>query len=172
MRDSADCLVTQEALATCNTRARRRPHHLRTGRDPSSAAEVSEAVRALTHLNVEALRAEWRARYGAPLPPLRSGEHLRRLLAWRMQADVLGGLDAETRRALLKNTSLPKAPGLQTGERLVRVWQAKTYEVEVLDQGFRLDGRAFGSLSEVARKITGVRWNGPRFFGLRPEPQA
>ncbi len=172
MTDVADSLLTKRALPDYNTRARLRTHHPRTGRDPSSAAEVPEAVRALTHLKVEALRAEWRARYGPPVPPLRSGEHLRRLLAWRMQADVLGGLDAETRRALLKNTSLPKAPGLQTRERLVRVWQGKTYEVEVLDQGFRLDGRAFGSLSEVARKITGVRWNGPRFFGLRPEQRA
>jgi len=53
------------------------------------------------------------------------------------------------------------------GTILVREHQDKTHRVEVLEQGFRWEGETYASLSVIARAITGVRWNGPRFFGLR-----
>ncbi len=131
-----------------------------------SEAEVTRQVRALEGLGVEALRAQWRARYGAP-PRLRSADHLARLLAWRMQAQALGGLDTETRQALARKSSRPRGPGLQPGCKVVREWRGVRHEVEVTEAGLRYAGRPFDSLSQVAREITGVRWNGPRFFGLR-----
>jgi len=52
------------------------------------------------------------------------------------------------------------------GTRLVREWQGRVHEVVVLDEGFLWSGKRHGSLSEIARAITGTRWSGPRFFGL------
>lgn len=137
----------------------------------SEAAEgrITEEVRALASMNIDALRAEWRARYGPP-PSLRSTDHIRRLLAWRIQAEAFGGLEGETRRALLKNTRKTSGPRLGPGVRLAREWKGERHEVEVLDRGVEYRGRTYESLSHVAREITGVRWNGPRFFGLREEP--
>ena len=58
------------------------------------------------------------------------------------------------------------APALAPGSRLIREWRGRTHTVDVLDSGFRCDGKQYRSLSEIARAITGGRWSGPRFFGL------
>jgi hypothetical protein len=58
---------------------------------------------------------------------------------------------------------------IKAGAVLVRTWQGKAYQVSVLDEGFSFEGRTYPSLSVVAREITGTRWNGPRFFGLREQ---
>ncbi len=126
----------------------------------------------LETLGLDALRSLWRARYGAP-PALRSPELLRLMLAWRIQAAQAGGLDRDAKLALRRPVA--KRGGLEPvpGARLVREWQGRTHEVVVMnDGGFLYRGDRYGSLSEVARAITGVRWNGPRFFGLRKEALA
>ena len=134
------------------------------------ADRIAEEVRALEALDLTGLREVWcRQGYGKP-PKMRSKELLARLLAWKIQADAFGGLDAATIR-VLKSSSVPKArPIVQPGARLAREWQGRRYEVEALDNGFRHDGQDYRSLSEVARAITGTRWNGLRFFGLREAP--
>jgi hypothetical protein len=131
---------------------------------------IARKVGALAGLDLEGLRAAWRARYGAP-PPLRSVDLLRLMLAWRLQAEALGGLDRETRRQLKRRGAL-NAEGLQlgVGARLRREWQGRTVEVEVEAAGFRWEGTLYPSLSAAATANAGSRWNGPRFFGLR-EPQ-
>ena len=131
------------------------------------ADDLDRTIAAIEQLNLEGLREEWARRYGAP-PPLRSVPILRMLLAWRTQAAVRGGLDAETRRALARKGRL-KAEGLELGigARLTRQWQGRTHEVIVEAAGFRWEGRTYKSLSAVATAISGSRWNGPRFFGLR-----
>jgi hypothetical protein len=130
------------------------------------ADRVTAEVRALEALDLLGLRNEWRRRYGSP-PAMRSRELLARLLAWRIQADAFGGLDASTIR-LLKAERLPQpVPSLTPGARLTRDWQGRSHAVDVLERGFRYDGSEYRSLSEVARVITGTRWNGLRFFGLR-----
>jgi hypothetical protein len=133
----------------------------------------SDHAAALEGLNLEDLRAAWRARYGAP-PALRSIELVRLMLAWRMQAEESGGLDAETRRALrAAPPASARAGALSPGARLAREWQGAVHEAIVLaDSGFLYRGERYKSLSEIARAITGVRWNGPRFFGLRAETKA
>lgn len=132
-----------------------------------SASDVDSEVQALSGLNLEGLRAAWRARYGAP-PKLRSPELLGFMLAWRMQAAALGGLDADTRRALRRPVGEKPRPKVTGGSRLVREWDGVRHEVTVLnDGGFEYRGERHRSLSEIARLITGTRWNGPRFFGLR-----
>jgi Protein of unknown function (DUF2924) len=138
----------------------------------SDASMVADEVQALTALDLEGLRAEWRRRYCVP-PKLRSPELLRLALAWRMQSEVLGGLDGETRAALRRSTIATKAPPrLSNGVRLVREWQGVRHEVVVVEGGFLHQGKTHRSLSEIARSITGSRWNGPRFFGLRDKAAA
>ncbi len=132
----------------------------------TEVAELERAVLALEALDLEGLRAEWRQHWGLP-PRLRSVQLLRHLIAWRIQAEALGGLDAETKR-LLRATSVPRRGlVLQPGQRLVREWRGRRYDVDIVEGGFTHAGRTFKSLSEVARAITGTQWNGPRFFGLR-----
>lgn len=130
------------------------------------ADRVTAEVRALEALDLHGLRGEWRKRYGQP-PKMRSRELLARLLAWRIQADAFGGLDQTTIRLLNAESLPPPKPLLEPGTRLVREWQGRRYEVDVLEKGFRFGGTDYGSLSQIARAITGTRWNGLRFFGLR-----
>jgi hypothetical protein len=130
------------------------------------AERVTQEVRALEALDLHGLRDEWRERYGEP-PKMRSRELLARLLAWRIQADAFGGLDAATIRLLKSDRLPPPRPRLRAGERVVREWHGRTHQVDVLENGFRYNGADYRSLSEIARVITGTRWNGLRFFGLR-----
>ena len=135
---------------------------------PNTAAAVDAEVTALLPLDLEGLRSVWRERYGPP-PPLRSPDLLRRMLAWRIQSEALGGLPLKTIKALRSRTALPddRGPRLDPGTRLVREFKGQRHEAVILEDGVRYAGQRYGSLSEVARTITGVRWNGPRFFGLR-----
>lgn len=134
------------------------------------AERITQEVRALEALDLHGLRDQWRKRYGDP-PKMRSRELLARLLAWRIQADAFGGLDATTIR-LLKTDRVPNLkPQLSPGSRLSREWQGRRHDVEVIEAGFRYAGADYRSLSEVARMITGTRWNGLRFFGLRETPK-
>jgi hypothetical protein len=130
-------------------------------------SHLQASVDELETLGLEDLRARWAHHYGAP-PPLRSVPILRALLAWRLQADALGGLDPETRKALRRKGRL-RAEGLDlgVGARLTRTWQGRSVEVIVEAGGFRWEDRLYRSLSAVATAIAGSRWNGPRFFGLR-----
>lgn len=132
-----------------------------------SPSDVTEEVQALARLDLEGLRDVWRRRFGPP-PSLRSPDLLRHALAWRLQAANFGALDPETRRQLRRPiSSIPSVPQPAAGTRLAREWKGERFEVEVTGDDFLHRGKRYASLSEVARAITGVRWNGPRFFGLR-----
>lgn len=128
---------------------------------------VQQEVEALLRLDLGGLRAAWQRRYGAP-PPLRSVELLRYLLAWRIQAEAMGGLDHATRRTLQRRGPVQREGlALGPGARITREWRGRIVEVVVEETGFRWDGVLFSSLSAAATAIAGSRWNGPRFFGLR-----
>jgi len=129
--------------------------------------DVEAQVGALEDLDLHALRDKWRERFGAP-PNFRSTGMLRLLLAWRIQAVALGGLDRDTLAALAR-TGRVVAEGhdLGIGATLRRVWNGEDHVVTVVDKGFEWNGRTFKSLSAAATAIAGTRWNGPRFFGLR-----
>ena len=133
---------------------------------PIDVEAIRAEVRAFADLDLAALRAAWSCRYGTP-PRMRSKDLFARLLAWRIQADAFGGLDSATRR-VLERQELPLRPApLPPGSRLSREYQGMRYDVEVTEHGFVHAGITYGSLSAIARVITGTRWNGPRFFGLR-----
>lgn len=132
----------------------------------------------IEELDLGGLKERWRLLFGKE-PPGYSTAMMRGRLCYRVQELAMGGL-SETARATLRD-ALPDGEGgggkLQrrkpvdgmpvTGTRLMRDWQGKRYEVVVTGQGFELDGRLFRSLSAVAREITGTRWNGWKFFGLK-----
>ncbi len=136
-----------------------------------AAVTMIEEVQALDRLDLEGLRQVWKRRYGSP-PKLRAVELLRLILAWRIQAGEYGGLDRTTRLALRQTSLGAKGPRLSKGLTITREWQGRRHEVETLADGFSWNGQTYPSLSAVARAITGTRWNGPRFFGLRAEEMA
>lgn len=140
----------------------------------SDDGRLTEEVRALQAMNIDALREEWRRRLKEPPPALRAADLLRRCLADRIQTEVLGqDLDLQRRLARLVRGhgrgEKPRGaqPIFRPGTLLVREYAGRTHRVEVLAEGFLWEERRWKSLSEIARAITGVRWNGPRFFGLR-----
>ena len=129
------------------------------------ASDIETQVRSLEQMNLKALRDFWQERWGSP-PKLRSVELLRLIMAWRVQAAAEGGLSAEV-RARLRSKYMPRVPTPPAGTRLTREYRGVPYTAVVGEWGIEYAGRTYGSLSEVAREITGTRWNGPRFFGLR-----
>ena len=91
---------------------------------------------------------------------------------WRPSPDDRRLLDQLVKAAAAKpNGRLELPRRIKPGSELVRTWKGKTYRVMVMADGFAYDGKTFASLSEIASEITGTRWNGPRFFGLRLERQ-
>ena len=141
-------------------------HNSRTQEAQAPALEI--ALNAMEDMSLDALRSKWSCVEGSP-PPLRSVELLRLLLAWRLQAKAYGGLD-RTERRKIGRSNLPAREGLSLGEGAVlsRQWQGSRVEVIVEANGFRWDGVVYKSLSAAATAIAGTKWNGPRFFGLRP----
>lgn len=122
------------------------------------------------------LLALWATYYEGVTPPhnIRNGL-LRRAIAYRLQERVLGGLKPAQRRTLeavavgetVGTVKIAPSSSVEPGTRLVREWHGRIYEVQVLADGVQLNGQTYRSLSDVARAITGVRWSGPRFFGLK-----
>ena len=143
-------------------------------------SENSE-IAALEAPGLAQLRTEWGRHFSEPVPAVRSVEFLRGLIAWRRQAANAGGLTADTRRRLRRlaeayerDPDYTPSPtlDLKPGTVLEREWHGVRHRVEVLDDGFAYDGAWFGSLSEVAHHITGTRWNGRLFFGLKGKAKA
>jgi hypothetical protein len=128
-----------------------------------SVAEIETMERA-------ALLAAWDQLFGSPVPKGLSQPFLRRFLAFEVQARQLGGLprgfiaSLDRRVAELEGRA---SPTVKPGGRLLREWNGATHVVEVTDAGYVWNGQTWSSLSAVARAITGARWSGPRFFGLR-----
>lgn len=125
----------------------------------------AQLLQRLETANLLELRAEWEQRFGTA-PRLRSPDLLRSILAWRIQAAAEGGLDRVTRKLLAGKAAGPELL-LPEGTVITREWKGQRHEVEVAEGSFIYRSERWKSLSEVARAITGTRWNGPRFFGLR-----
>ena len=119
-------------------------------------------IAALATLSPAQLRDEWVQQHGEAAPSL-SADLLRLGLAYRMQEQALGGLDAATRRVL---DGQRVQPTLAAGTRLLRSWQGRTVSVTVTDTGFDHDGREWPSLTAIATSVTGTQYSGPRFFGI------
>ena len=138
--------------------------------------DLARDVRNLSTLGVKALKDKWLALYGVEPPRQISRAFMLRALAYRMQEKSLGGLNPATRRLLMQfahdGAAAPtpvSGPSrtVKAGAVLVREWRGVSHQVSVLEKGFCFRGRHYRSLSEVAREITGSRWSGPLFFGLK-----
>ncbi|TAN64035.1 MAG: DUF2924 domain-containing protein [Magnetospirillum sp.] len=132
-------------------------------------------VAALPTLPTPRLKAMWRELTGTEPPPYNRTFLVKRL-AYRIQELAFGGLSVKAERRLddlvdeLDGKKKPKAKDMTApvaGTKLIREWQGGLHEVTALADGFEWRGRRYQSLSAVARAITGTRWNGPLFFGLR-----
>ena len=139
---------------------------------------VDVEVARLRDLDVEGLRRRWETVHSGKGPTHLPRHLLFRLLAYRLQAEALGELDSQSQRILDRSTSPEDASKraednrrgsncLRPGTVLGREWNGQMHRVAVLAGGFAWNGTTYPSLSKIAFAITGTRWNGPRFFGLR-----
>jgi hypothetical protein len=152
----------------------------RNGR-ASTKTNVGDEIAHLRGLDLKGLRSRWQSMFQR-LPPDHLPRHLLfGIIAYRIQADRLGDLHHETKQILdrtdAKKTSVTmsarlvsfdqKRTELTPGTVLVREWDRQSQRVMVMADGFAWNGQTYDSLSKVAFAITGTKWNGPRFFGLR-----
>ena len=151
----------------------------RNGR--TTEPSIEDEIAHLRDLDLKGLRARWQSVLQRPAPGHLPRHLLLAIIAYRIQADRFGDLDHETRqlldRAGAKESGAAmsarlvsfdqKRTELKPGTVLVREWDRKSQRVVVMADGFAWNGQTYDSLSKVAFAITGTKWNGPRFFGLR-----
>ncbi|WP_291295368.1 DUF2924 domain-containing protein [Elioraea sp.] len=146
------------------------------------AADVLGRLAALKTTATPELKQQWRALFGTEPPPY-NRRFLESRLAYRIQELAYGGLKPETIERLealgrqfdggkvtvrrMRGDDRPIA-----GTQLIREYQGVEYVVTVTRAGYEYQGRPYQSLSAIARAITGTRWNGRAFFGLRPSRSA
>lgn len=141
----------------------------------SPASLAGELVN-IDHMTLPELRMAWAVRLGGVAPRLRTRELLALALAHRLQVRACGDLPGPAKRRLAelgrsfaadRGYAPVAGPILKPGSSIIKAWRGVRHEVRVLETGFSYQGRAFGSLSEVAQHITGTKWNGQVFFGLK-----
>jgi hypothetical protein len=139
-----------------------------TDRDAAVKAEIERLIL----LGPGVIRVLWRKRFRKDVPRALTTQILVRMLVWKVQEEAFGGHDASTLK-LLKAFAGQDADKvvlfrkLKPGTSVVREYQGIRHIVTISEGGFVWEGRAYSSLSAVALAITGAKWNGPRFFGLR-----
>ena len=168
--------------ARCVVPRTREAGHMKRGskleRDPKKLASQLEQLR---ELNPEQIREQWRILFGAEPPPTLHGSLLVQGIAYRLQEKALGGLkpatvrlleqiadDAAGRRQL---SATPQTIRLNPGTMLILEWHGTQHQMSVLEDGFLYRAKRYSSLSQIARTITGSRWSGPLFFGLKANRQ-
>lgn len=133
--------------------------------------DIEAAIDQLQGMSVGQVRKHWEKWLCNAPPRCQSGRALRMMLAWHLQEQRSGGYSNDCRRLLKEamqgtTTRSGPPPRLQRGALLTREWKGSVHRVQVLDKGFAFEGKIYRSLSEIARRITGTRWSGPRFFGV------
>ena len=143
---------------------------------------IPARLAALKAMTTPDLKAQWRELFGAEPPPY-NRRFLESRLAYRIQELAHGGLRPETVRRLerlgeeldggRRDTRRIRADAMPiAGTRLIREWRGIEHAVTVTADGFEWQGRPYKSLSAIARAITGTRWNGLVFFGLKGRRRA
>lgn len=138
---------------------------------------VLAQLAALRVMPVADLKARWRELFDNPAPRY-NRRFLESRLAYRIQELAYGGLSEATLErldALSRDKRLVERENARKrvddrpvcGTKLIREWQGVEHRVTVLREGYEYQGQPYKSLSAIARRITGTRWNGPMFFGLR-----
>jgi hypothetical protein len=151
----------------------------RNGR--TTKTSVEDEIAHLRGLDLEGLRARWQSVFRRPAPAHLTRHLLFAVIAYRLQADRFGDLDHETKQVLDRTVAKEAGPAMSArlasfdqkrteltpGTVLVREWDRQSQRVMVMADGFAWNGQTYDSLSKVAFAITGTKWNGPRFFGIR-----
>jgi hypothetical protein len=145
-------------------------------RSSSYDHRVEKEIASLRDLELSVLRERWTEFYPNPAPIHLRREFLIKAIAYQMQVRLFGGLKPETKRKLReiadslregKPDSFLTAPKIKPGTKLIRSWKGENHIVTALESGFAWKRKHYDSLSEVARDITGTRWNGLLFFGVK-----
>jgi hypothetical protein len=141
----------------------------RPAKKPAAINLEAELAR-IAAMNIGELRSLWREREGREAPKGFSKDLLARALAYAIQEEQLGGLSPELKKLLANPDAQVEPPRrIKPGSVVAREYAGARHEVFVVEGGFSWQGRVYPSLSAIAKEITGTRWNGPRFFGLRDE---
>jgi hypothetical protein len=152
----------------------------RNGRAPNKTS-VEDEIAHLRGLDLGGLRARWQSIFQRQAPAHLTRHLLFAVIAYRLQADRFGDLDHATKQVLDRTIAKEAGPAMSSrlasfdqkrteltpGTVLVREWDRQSQRVMVMANGFAWNGQTYDSLSKVAFAITGTKWNGPRFFGLR-----
>jgi len=147
----------------------------------STKRPVEDEIAHLRGLDLKGLRSRWQSTFGRAAPVHLTRHLLFAVIAYRLQADRFGDLDHATRQILDRMAAKEVEPAMSArlasfdqkrteltpGTVLVREWDRRSQRVMVMADGFAWNGQTYDSLSKVAFAITGTKWNGPRFFGLR-----
>jgi hypothetical protein len=155
----------------------RKRRHGRT----STKTSIEDEIAHLRGLDLGGLRSRWQSIFQRPAPDHLTRHLLFAVISYRLQADRFGDLAHETRQVLDRTVAKEAGPvtsarlakidqkrtELSSGTVLVREWDRRSQRVMVMADGFAWNGQTYDSLSKVAFAITGTKWNGPRFFGLR-----
>ncbi|MFN3233157.1 MAG: DUF2924 domain-containing protein [Alphaproteobacteria bacterium] len=137
---------------------------------------VEAEIAALDDPSDEDVKARFEALYKCPPPPRMRREMLVRAIAHRIQENAAGGPDKALKARLDRmaaelgrtgKVTVKKSNGIKPGTKFLREWDGVTHEVTAAGDGFLYNGDTYRSLSQVARKITGTRWSGPVFFGIK-----
>src|SRR6266446_9622165 len=133
----------------------------------------------LPGLSLLELRHRWKTLFGHPAPKSLRRTFLARAAAYQIQVEAYGGLSVATKRRLREIASavrngdanaIPGSSRIKPGTQMIRQWQTTTHTVTALAVGFEWNGRIYKSLSAVANAITGTKWNGFAFFGIKRAP--
>jgi hypothetical protein len=150
-------------------------------RNGASERPVDNEIAHLRGLDLRGIRSRWQSVFGRQAPVHLTRHLLFAVLAYRLQADRFGDVDHATRQVLDRTAAQEDEPAMSArlasfdrkrteltpGTVLVREWDRQSQRVMVMADGFAWNGQTYASLSKVAFAITGTKWNGPRFFGLR-----
>lgn len=146
--------------------------------DGLKARPIESEIEKLRSLSIADLKDRWRAHFKHPAPKYFRREFLVRAIAYQLQVEAFGGLSRETKKKLQQIASALRdgndptftASRIRPGTKLIRSWKGETHIVSALAEGFEWKRKRYDSLSEVARAITGTRWNGLLFFGVKRRP--
>jgi DUF2924 family protein len=137
---------------------------------------IEQRISTLPKLSKTALRELWRELFNAPSPPQLRGLLMIPILAYRLQEQAFGSMSAASRGRLRQlgqafeanpKSAISSVPSIRPGTRLVRQWGDQVHLVNVEASGYEYLGARYKNLSEIARLITGTRWSGPLFFGIK-----
>ena len=137
--------------------------------------DIKKEINNLPYFDVKILKRRYFELYGTQSPKRMSREFLTQAIAYKLQENTVGGMSLVHKRNLSalvqkfekeEDISLAVKPLYKPGTRFIREWHGVSHSVTILEKGFEYGGDQYSSLSARARKITGARWSGPRFFGI------